>query len=419
MNNKQLIIALIILQVAPMGATPGLLDTTFGNQGFTLTPISKSDSLYAVTVQTDNKIIIVGSSELPSLQLLLARYTANGSLDTATFNTAGDTPGTQTLLVGSRTEGLGIALQSDGKIVVTGYAIQSQTNMILARYNTDGTPDTGFNSPNGYVTLPIGEGTQANAVGIQSIGGNAGKIIVAGVSVMNGIPNFALARFSSSGVLDTTFGTNGITLTQIGTLALIKSIAIQSDDKIVAVGNSNNQITIARYTANGSLDTTFNSGGAIPGILQPSINYPTIGYDIALDSAGRVIVVGSAIVANVSQTLVIRCTSSGILDTAFNGTGIVISSRSYNSEFYSVAIKSPSNYITAAGYSASALYNKLLIAQYTDTGTIDTGFGTNGLTFTTLGESIAAQDLKLQSTNASVTAGLADGVFCVARYTAS
>lgn len=414
MNKKLIIVFLLILNHTQLIITaPGDLDTTFGNAGVTLTPVSTEDIISGLAVQTDNKILIAGSTKTSDPELFLARYTASGILDT-TFNTTG----IQTLLVDDRTEVNGIVLQSDGKIVVAGFAVDTQTNMFVARYTTAGVLDTTtFNATTGYNTQSIGEGATANAVALQSIGGNAGKIIIAGSAVINGVPRFALARFSTAGALDATFGTSGITTTEIGTIASIAAIAIDTSDNIVVVGNADNQITLARYTSSGVLDGTFGTAG----IFQPTIGYPAIAYDIAIDSTGKIVVVGSAFVTDTNYSLVFRCTTSGALDGTFGTGGIVTTSILYGSEFYSVLIEPApvADYVTAAGYAIGALSNENSLVQYTSAGVLDSAFGTSGITVTPAGDTTFIKDIKLQSTNNIITTGLTDGTFYVSRYIGS
>lgn len=407
MCNKYYILILSLIHFYLVSG-PGDLDITFGTQGFTLIPMSRNDIPENIAIQADDKSIIVGSTHTTDNELFLARYTSNGVLDTLTFNSAGATPGTQTLMVGSRSEGNGIALQGDGKIVVAGFAIESQTNILIARFNTDGSLDTaGFNSANGYNTLSVGTGATANALGLQS----TGQSIVAGASVIDGSPQFTVARFNTNGTLDTTFGTSGITTTSIGVIASIQALVIQADDKIVVVGHADNQPTLVRYNADGSIDTGFGSSG----IFQPSLGMPAVVYDIALDSIENIIVVGSAVISGIDQSLVFRCTSSGALDPSFNGTGIVTTSILYGSEFFSVSIQ-PYDYICAAGYAKGALSDQLSIAQYTDAGLLDTGFGTNGITTTILGTDSFVQAIGEQSTSDIIVFGTTNGVFYVGRY---
>ncbi|MCG3117199.1 MAG: hypothetical protein LLH30_16135, partial [Candidatus Manganitrophus sp. SA1] len=107
----------------------------------------------------------------------------------------------------------------------------------LTRYNTDGSLDTTFDT-DGIVTTVLGTGSFAFDVAIQS----DGKIVVAGYA--NNGPSaqthFNLTRYNTDGSLDTTFDTDGIVTTVLGTNSFAQAMAIQSDGKIVVAGYANN-----------------------------------------------------------------------------------------------------------------------------------------------------------------------------------
>jgi uncharacterized delta-60 repeat protein len=405
---------------------PGILDPTFGNQGITLTPSSRQDFSKSLAVKSGGQIVLGGVTSLLDPQIFLAQYTVNGVLDT-TFNSTGSTPGTQTLLVGSRTEGNALAIDSSGNILVAGFAIQSQTNMIVARYTSAGILDTTFNST-GYNTLSIGSGATANAIGLQS----SGNIILAGTAVINGIPNIALARFTTSGALDTTFGTNGITTTQIGTFASIASVAIDSSHNIIVAGNANNQITVARYTPSGTLDNTFGTGG----IVQPNIGSPAVAYSVIVDritGSNHIVIAGSTKINGTNQSLIMRLTSTGTFDTSFNSTGYTITPIAYGSEFYTLVgntSSSNTSYLTA-GYANGAQSYQLSLAEYISNsatgvavGQLNPAFGQSGVSLTNLGDVAYVKGSSLQPVPSSypsevytfIVGGITNDTFFVGRY---
>ena len=136
-----------------------------------------------------------------------------------------------------------MALQSDGKIVVAGIAFgQTSRDFFVARYNSDGTLDVSFGGGGGLLT-DFGENTDdlAASVAVQP----DGKIVVAGVQRPESSTgtfldyDFAVARYTSGGVLDTSFGTGGVVTTDFGATADIAfSMAVQSDGKIVVAGST-------------------------------------------------------------------------------------------------------------------------------------------------------------------------------------
>lgn len=189
---------------------------------------------------------------------------ADGDLDT-TFNTTGK------VITTVNADGAAVLLQPDGKLVVAG----SRTlDNLIAHYNSSGSPDTSFGN-NGKAAL-----SQGTAAAI--IRQSTGKLVVAGRD--NQLP--WMARFNENGSLDNSFGggSNGVftadliddltfgepdagfvvTSMSTGQDDRIESIAVQADNKIVAVGSANaGQFAMARYTADGVLDTTFGVGGKV------------------------------------------------------------------------------------------------------------------------------------------------------------
>ncbi|HRJ45182.1 MAG TPA: delta-60 repeat domain-containing protein, partial [Caldilineaceae bacterium] len=146
---RSLLLALLLLAMAllPVAAADGDLDPTFDSDGSVTTAIgSAGDVAYAVAIQDDGKIVVGGTyvNGTPNDDLFLARYNSDGSLDT-TFDSDGIV--TVSVAVGDD-EGLDVALQSDGKILLAGLgkAAAGKNHFILFRYNSDGSLDTSFDS---------------------------------------------------------------------------------------------------------------------------------------------------------------------------------------------------------------------------------------------------------------------------------
>jgi uncharacterized delta-60 repeat protein len=430
--NKLCIIVGIVLLPAITHAASGALDTTFGNNGFTLTPLSRADILPSGIIQTalyeTDKIVVAGSTSITAPSLLVAQYTSNGILDTGNFNSAGSTPGYQVLLPSALSPaaticaGNAVALDASSNILVAGYATQSPTTMLLARYTAAGALDTTFNST-GFVTQSVGtgEGATANAVGVQSAT-YSNRIILAGTSINNGVPSFTLAALNaSSGALDTTFPNGsgpGYVITTIGNISTIKAMIIPSSgiyqDYIIVVGVVDSHITIARYTPTGVLDATFNGTG----IFQPTITGTSSSnaYDVTIDSSNNILAAGSAKISGTNASLLMRVTPVGVLDATFNAPhGYVLQSISYGSEFYALAIQANTS-IVAGGYAIGGLENQISLARYLTNGTLDSTYGTAGISLTTIGTLTAAQTVLIQSTQKAVTTGTADGTIYVARF---
>jgi uncharacterized delta-60 repeat protein len=246
--------------------TDGSLDNTFDSDGKVTTDFGSTDeSGYSVAIQSDGKIVVAGGIFNGSNNdFALVRYNADGSLDNSF-----DSDGKVTTAIGSSYDyGHSVAMQSDGKIVVAGSSNDGPGNnpfdyFALVRYNADGSLDNTFDS-DGKVTTDIGSRDDiGHSVAIQS----DGRIVVSGNTYSGSVYDFALARYNSDGSLDNTFDSDGKVTTDFGDIDYGGSAAIQSDGKIVLAGSSgiwpNIDFALARYNADGSLDNTFDSDGKV------------------------------------------------------------------------------------------------------------------------------------------------------------
>ena len=217
----------------------GSYDTTFDTDGIVTTAIGADYSyIYSVAIDADGKILAGGVSKVGFYtDFTLARYNTNGSLDT-TF----DTDGIVTTSFGSEYDDIkSIAIDADGKIVAGGYTNTSNNLMFaIARYNSDGSLDSSFDG-DGKVTTPGGD--YLNSIAIQSDG-----MIVAGGSNADYPYDFALARYDTNGSLDPLFGGTGLVTTDVGgSNDVINSVAIQPNGDIVVGGSGPGEFVVARY----------------------------------------------------------------------------------------------------------------------------------------------------------------------------
>ncbi len=220
----------------------------------------------------------------------LVRYNTNGSLDTS-FDTDGKV--TTPVVPGNSDYAYALAIQDDGKIVAAGYTSDGlDADFALVRYNTDGSLDTSFHT-DGIVTTDIGADIDiASAVSIQ----DDGKIVAGGSSWNGTDDDFALVRYNTNGSLDTGFHTDGIVTTDMGTgNDLAYALAIQDDGKIVAAGSSwngaDNDFALIRYNTDGSLDTTFHTDGIV--ITEVGTD-DDVAYALAIQADGKIVAAGSS-----------------------------------------------------------------------------------------------------------------------------
>lgn len=262
----------------------GSLDSGFGYEGRVTN--GTTGRYTSVKVQVDGKILAVGTS---AGDFVLDRYNSDGTLDDD-FGTGGQV----TTSIGPfGDEASSLAVQANGKIIVAGSSYSgSQYLFALVRYNTDGTLDSEFGN-GGKVTTAIGssqdEGTSAVVQG-------DGKIIVAGHSLNGGDRDFALVRYNADGSLDTGFGSGGKVTTAISnSWDFGNSLALQSNSKIVLAGvgvaGETYDFAMARYNADGTLDSGFGNGGKVTSAIGSSADE---GYGLVVQGDGKLIVAGAS-----------------------------------------------------------------------------------------------------------------------------
>jgi uncharacterized delta-60 repeat protein len=314
----------------------GTPDKSFGKSGRVTTKFRNASSVAsAVALHPNGEIVVAGTATSksgnplnPPVRFAVVRYKPNGSLDT-TFG-----PGPE----GSASA---VALQPDGEVVVAG---SNNGNLELVRYEPGGSLDPSF-GVGGRVTTSLGAPAGANAVALQS----DGKIVVAG-SVGTGVAGdpgykFALARYLPDGSLDPSFGSGGVVTTPFTDLisadlpwgGVAQAVAIQPDGKLLAGGGElwpwpgRGEFALARYNADGSLDTSFGDGGKVTSSFgyAPPEN-PTEDGDaingLAVQPDGKIIAAGvSQFGPHTEQYAVAlaRYQSDGSLDQSFGTGGLV------------------------------------------------------------------------------------------------
>lgn len=242
----------------------GSADNTFGTaNGFAYANIGNQPTLTRMAVQTDGKILLTGTvytNASTVYDLVLYRFTASGMPDTG-FGTNGKV--SSVLSTNSAYElGNAIAVQSDGKIVVAGRIANSgPTVFVIVRYNSNGSIDTGFGT-NGSIKINYFNSLdEAKAVAIQS----DGKILVAGTALNGSVRELALARLTGSGTLDNSFGTGGKTTTPIGTKVFGEAMTILPNGKIAVAGSATvsnlSQFAVARYFSGLAVGTAEQDAG--------------------------------------------------------------------------------------------------------------------------------------------------------------
>ncbi|MGX1674079.1 calcium-binding protein [Streptomyces sp. NPDC055400] len=388
----------------------GTLDTSFGSGGKVKTAINNRfppeefpfqwGEARAVALQSDGKIVVAGGAWRGyenCCWFVVARYNSNGSLDTS----FGGGDGRVFTDFGQPEEATDVAIETDPdtgveKIVAAGY-VGGQA--AVARYTSEGNPDPSFGGGDGMVTTnPAGPSTEEGGDGRALVLQPDGKILVGG-EVGTTRFDFALIRYNHDGSLDTGFGSNGIQRTDLGDYDSAEALAVQSDGKIVAAGASGDRFAVARYTTNGTLDTSFDGDGRV---VTPGGS----AEDMKLQSDGRIVVAGRS----GDDFAVLRYNTDGSLDSGFGAGGKAITGFGATDVAHGVALQSDGA-IVAAGQGGTNI--DFALARYQGGGTppppptADLSVTKTGPSSVTLGDRAT---YTVRVTNAATSTASATGV---------
>jgi uncharacterized delta-60 repeat protein len=346
-----------------------------------------------------------------------------GGLDT-TFSKDGKV----TASIGENDSVGGIAVLADGKIVVAGTGCgRSGCDFELTRFTSGGSIDTTFGAKGKTITDFSRLDDTAKAIALDSLG----RIVVVGSSErMDGDADVALARYTADGKLDTSFGTGGKVVTQLGSATdTAYGVAIDPSGRIVVAGEASPypnaysspdpRVFAARYTPAGVLDTVFGAGGIA---VYDRAGAAEHGRDVLVDAGGRVVVAAAAFTDPRWDFLLVGFTDGGVLDATFGSGGVVTTSFHDptgldTSQDQALGIAAHGTGLVVAGHTESAF----AVARYDANGTLDPGFGSSGKVLTPFGTRVASgQDVAVDGNGRIVVAGVVgdqtSGDFALARY---
>ncbi|MEY2490169.1 MAG: hypothetical protein QOC70_2111, partial [Verrucomicrobiota bacterium] len=344
----------------------GSLDATFGNGGRVITVIAAvREYAHGLVLLPDGKIMISGSIDQPNesdTSFALLRYNSDGSLDT-TFGQGGLV---KTNINNDDDRAYALARQSDGKIVAAGKrgihfypTEQRKGNVALVRYNPDGSLDATFGN-GGIVVNDFGQGLESYAIDV--VIQPDGRIIIAGESAYA----FLVARYNSNGTLDTTFGNGGFREVNFGDLSWDhgRDAVLQDDGKIIVVGTAEinspyDSFAVARFNPDGSLDQSFGSGGKF---VMVDVGDLEAG---ALQSDGKLIALGD----DSESFKLLRFNLDGSLDSTFGSGGIITTTFGGSAAAGSDLVFQPDGKLLAGGITSTDIYynnSDFALARYLD-----------------------------------------------------
>ncbi|RIK41779.1 MAG: hypothetical protein DCC55_10755 [Chloroflexi bacterium] len=396
-------VSLLIVLHLTMGFFPsraaddGTLDAAFDTDGIVTTDFGSADFGYAVTTQSDNKIIAVGYARVgQSYDFALARYNSDGSLDT-TFGNAGKVT---TDFTGNDEHAYAVVLQDDGKIIVAGLTyVGEASDFALARYNSDGSLDASFGA-NGKITTAFEGFAHGQSIAVQT----DGKIIVAGLAYINEQYDFVLARYNSDGSLDTAFGTNGKVITDFGGDDYGYILNIQNDGNLILVGytdvNGTADFALARYQSDGSFDSSFGANGQV----ITDFGGEEFGFGLGVQSDGKLVLAGYTDVDGTADFALARYQSDGSLDPAFGANGKVITDFSGEEFGYGLRIQGDGKLVVVGQANLTGTHD-FVLARYNSDGSLDTTFDGDGKVITDIGGNDLANGLAIQDDGNIVVVG--------------
>ena len=303
---------------------------------------------------------------------------------------------------------------NDQKIVCTGTALSPgfTGELKVLRFNTDGTPDSSFGT-NGVFSFLI----TSETYGFDSYIRQDGKIIVSGYAAITfGYYDILLLQLNSNGTLDSTFGTNGSTVSSFSPRDdYAQSMTQQADGKIIVSGTITDTInyfpvpTILRYTENGFIDTTFGTNGMVQIPATAGDNELT---SVSVQSDGKIVAAGhySNPLAgfNDFDILLMRVDTNGVLDSTFGNAGVVLTSINGGvDDCFGMEIDDSGN-IFAAGFTTlpdSGNTLDMVLLKYNSAGVLDTTFGSAGIVKFNNSDEDVAYDLKIQPDHKIVVGG--------------
>jgi uncharacterized delta-60 repeat protein len=396
----------------------GLLDTSFRGNGKVTASIGPGDDDAFALVQLDGKLTVAGSSwNGTNYDFALARFTKNGGLDNG-YGSGGKV--TTPINPGDDARAYALVSDKDGRLAAAGYASNgSSDDFALARYKSNGALDV-FTSRPGVVTTPFGAGDDvARALDLSS----SGRPVVTGSSWNGSDYDFALVRYLSDGSLDTSFGTGGKVTTPIGPGDDEAYALVLQGTKLVAAGSSWNgssyDFAVARYNADGSPDASFDGNGVV---TTPIGSGDDVAYAVVVQADGKIVVAGFSQSGSQDGFALARYNQNGSLDAAFGTGGIVTTPVGFGGIARSLVLQ-PDGKLLAAGMASNGSDMDFELVRYTTSGTLDVTFGTGGMVMTAIGPgNDAAYALDLQKgkpTAAGSSWNGSDDDFALVRYNAN
>jgi uncharacterized delta-60 repeat protein len=383
----------------------GTLDVTFDGDGKVTTKFEYgTDELKSLLILPDDKFIAVGTSRntVPNnaffSNIVFSKYNSNGTLDLSFGNLGKVVPvfGENVYTI------LNALIQSDGKILINAFYStfgSNETFFELIRYNSNGSLDTTFGN-NGKIST--------GQVNLRKINSVNGKLLFTGVTTLpSGNNGYVIVQYNENGTIDNAFGVNGVATFNAGNSPFgFSSLAIQQEGKIIVSGNyfnGNGQLSCVtlRYTINGILDNTFGINGVVTTPIPIFVNSNFVQSD------GKIIVAGTSNNGSDTNFSTVKYNSNGTIDTTYGINGITFSILDNYNQINSIILQ-PDNKILVAlsQYNPEQNPNNFKVKRINTDGNYDNDFGgQQGITTSFYNGYNEAFSIGLQSNNKIIVAG--------------
>ena len=335
----------------------GMLDTSFGLLGVATWDGGYDDIGEGIAVQPDGRIVVVGTTGNGSdNDMMVVRFNTDGSLDDS-FGIGGIV-----IINGSSfDEGHAVALQPDGRIVAAGRSfIGGSNDCLVVRLNSDGTLDNGFDGAGVLHWDNGGNQESASGLAVQS----DGRIVVVGYSNSGGNYDLVVVRFNANGTLDNSFGNGGVLLWDGLGEASGAGVALQGDGRIVVVGKremgGNVDLLVLRLNGDGTFDGSF----GLLGIAIWDGGEEDQGTDVVVEGDGRIVVSGFSNNGSENDALLVRFDGGGNLDDGFASGGVFTWDGGHSDLLHALTLRPDGMILGIGGTFGSANWDVLLMRFY-------------------------------------------------------
>ena len=417
-RNRRVSFALAIIAalLASSGARAAneMLDPGFGTNGIVTSTFGGiADRVNRLVLQVDGRIIVSGFYQTSTP--FVARYNHDGTVDPS-FGTNGNiTPPIDPFA------GIRAAVQPDGKLIVAGSV---RGSFAVLRYSSNGRSLDPTFGTNGAAFIPSDPGNASYRFNDLLIQPDR-KIVLVGTQEIGNFTNFFIARFNTNGTPDSSFVANGIRIMDKvdfpnNRFNNGRAVVIQPDRKILISGDmldddGKGQISLARLLPNGELDKSAFGANGKGTVITPLSNFQNAGGALALQANGKIVLAGTIDAANKDLALV-RFNANGSLDATFGGTGIVTTDLGGNESGSDLVIQ-PNGRIIVVGKTDASHSSDVLLLRYNSDGSLDNSFGEDGKIIKDFGSvPDSGNGIALQPDGMIVLAGSSNGFAFVARY---